>query len=166
MKAALIALAVGMITATPAEAPAQKPRLVVFEAATRTRLAEEWDDDNRWQRERGYCLSIEVRPGKDYDTWRVTLIQRAMEPVATPTSVLPVCPDSTQAILHTHPPGACEDEMIGNKCTIGPETEYGYLCQPSPNDRAFLRRSRRKVDIVQCGPNQYVPYFRDGEGFY
>lgn len=166
MKATLITFIAAMVSATPAEAPAQKPRLVVVEAATRTRLAEEWDDDNRWQRERGYCLSVEVRVGANYDIWRVTLIQRALEPISTPTSVLPVCPEPTQVILHTHPPGSCEDATLGNKCEIGPATEFGYLCQPSPNDREFLRRSKRSLDIVQCGPNQFVPYFRDGAGFY
>jgi hypothetical protein len=140
-----------------------KPRFVLIDSLVRVRLAEEWDPDNRYQRERAYCLMVTVESGANFDTWRVHSVQRAHEPYATPSSVVPVCPDSTQVVLHVHPPSWCSD-AVGNVCYLGGRN--GYQCQPSPNDRNFLLKSRRTLDLIQCGPNQFLPMFRDGAGFF
>lgn len=141
----------------------ERPRFVVIDTAVRNRLAEEWHDENRYQRERAYCASVKVEAGPLFDRWRVTRVERAQEIRATPSSVIPVCDDSTDAILHVHPPHRCRD-LNGNDCALG--EDEAYQCQPSPADLNFLRRSRRKLDLVQCGRTNYVPYFRDGAGFY
>lgn len=160
MRALVLALAVLLFARA---APAQKPRFVVFEPNVRNRLAEEWHEENRYQNERAYCLAVRVQPGVIYDTWRVHYIERARELAATTKSVVPVCPDSTDAILHVHPPGFCVDDK-GNECYLGGDN--GYQCQPSPQDLHFLKRSRRIFDVIQCGRQQLVPVFRDGAGFY
>lgn len=163
MRRLLSAILVVMCASCATPAGGQKPRFVVFEPVVRNRLAEEWHEENRFQRERGYCLVARVQPGPVYDTWRVHYIERAREIMATTRSILPVCPDSTTTILHVHPPGFCVD-ALGNECYHGGDN--GYQCQPSPNDIQFLLRSRRVMDAVQCGKNQIVPFFRDGGGFF
>lgn len=162
VRALVLALAV-LLFAQSQPIPAQKPRFVAIDSAVRARLAEEWDDDNRYQRERAYCLMVTVEAGVIFDTWRVHSITRAPEPRATPNAVVPACPETTQVVIHTHPPGWCHD-VEGNDCQFG--GDRAYQCQPSPQDRAFLRASKRTLDLIQCGPHQFVPTFRDGEGFY
>lgn len=139
-------------------APAQKPKFVIFDAPVRVRLAEEWDEDNRYQRERAYCLWARVEPGLRFDVYRVYTIQRATEYGASPHGILPVCDPGVTAILHTHPPTQCFDRE-GNVCELG--GDYAHQCQPSPNDKDFLRRSRREFDAVQCGEKQIVILWRD-----
>lgn len=156
-------IAFALLVSACAPLNAQKPRFVAFEPAVRNRLAEEWHEDNRYQHERGYCLRVGVVEGQLFDTWRVHYVERAKEIASTPRSLIPICPDSTDAILHTHPPATCADD-VGNDCYPG--GDGGYQCQPSPNDMNFLRRSKRKFDVVQCGKNQLVPFFRDGERIY
>ena len=155
MRALVVALAVLLFAKA---APAQKPKFVIFDIAVRERLAEEWDEDNRYQRERAYCLWVRVEPGVVFDVHRVYTIQRATEYGASPGGISPVCPVGTSAILHVHPPSVCHDRE-GNRCELG--GDYAFQCQPSPNDKDFLRRSRREFDSIQCGEKQFVILWRE-----
>lgn len=133
--------------------------VIVVDTAVKNRLAVEWDADNKYQSERGYCVWFTVRHHLSMQgpltVYRITNIVRAREEGASPIGIeKATCPDGT-AFLHTHPPAECARD---GDCEL--HTSYSDQCFPSPTDVRKLNRGPMPFALTQCDRWAIVPVWR------
>lgn len=137
--------------------------VLLVDTAVRNRLAEEWEPNNRYQHERGYCARYTVTVRYTWDgpiaVYELTSILRADESGTSPNSIARAsCPDEPQMVfLHTHPPTTCTDDDDGKSCTIG--GLYGSQCDPSPTDQKSLEQSGKPFGVIQCAATGLAPFW-------
>lgn len=149
---------------TSEDAESQAFPVIMVDTSVRNRLAEEWEPTNRYQHERGYCVTY----SEDYVfTWTGPVIvytlrsvTRAREENTTPNSIgRMACPTTPVpwVFLHVHPPTQC---LTGDErdCEVG--GPYAYQCFPSNTDMRTLNRSAMPFAVVQCDRSALVPYWR------
>lgn len=144
---------------------AQQPfPVLAVDTAVRNRLADEWQQDNRFQHERGYCVlyltvskTVNDQPIVLY--WVVDIL-RADEVRGTSTSVAMECPDEipNQTLLHIHPPTLCPEHDDGRHCVL--HDPMGQQCFASPGDMRELNKSNQPFWIIQCDQHALVPIWR------
>lgn len=148
---------------TSEESEAQFPVLVV-DTAVRNRLAEEWEPNNRYQHERGYCVSYTEEYAFTWKgplvVYRLTAISRANEERTSGTSIGRMSCGAIAGpwvFLHTHPPTQCRT-YDDTSCEVG--GAYAYQCFPSDTDMRTLNRSSKPFSLIQCDEHAVVPYWR------
>lgn len=145
-----------LICVMGAIAPQAEPTVLVNKDV-RERLAEEWQDGNRYQSERIYNVWYNVETDMYGRTqYRVTAIRRAYEVGATPSGVAADIAEGA-TILHTHPPTSCLDPDDGGTCISGGDD--AYQCFPSPVDRRTLVELKKPFALIQCDRWALVPFW-------
>jgi hypothetical protein len=138
--------------------------LLAVDTSVRNRLAEEWQQDNRYQHERGYCILFQTdrfrdSSGMPYVLYTVTAIMRAREGSTSGTNSSFSCPDAPNVTtLHTHPPAVCPEHDEGAGCVLN--HAFGQQCYPSPTDVRNLERSGEPFWLIQCDTHALVPLWR------
>jgi hypothetical protein len=136
------------------------------DSAVRARLAEEWEPNNRYQHERGYCVrfTTEQFPASWFHpptvVYTLTDIIRGDEIHTTQNGLGGIgCPNASDiTLLHVHPPFYCSEDDKGSACSNW--DPMSHQCYPSDTDARTLLNSKRPFDLVQCGPLEIIPYYR------
>lgn len=139
--------------------------VLLVDTAVKNRLAEEWEPNNRYQNERGYCVRFTAQV--QYSFWnppvviyRITSIERAEEEGASPIGIKKVTCQSNGpnvAFLHTHPASSCASDGESTTCTPG--GEWGNQCFPSPTDMRSLELSDKPFGVIQCDRMGLAPFW-------
>jgi hypothetical protein len=149
-----------------AQFPSAPFPVLQIDSVVRARLIEEWQPDNRYQHERGYCVRY-VTEQLPATFWRgaivvYTLVEivRGVEGATTESSIRSIgCPDLPDVTyLHVHPPYFCSEHENAGSCSKW--DQLAHQCFPSPTDVGSLQRSKRPFDLVQCDQWAVVPYWR------
>lgn len=144
---------------------AQQPfPILAVDTAVRNRLADEWQQDNRFQHERGYCVLYltmsRVLNGQPLVLYWVVDIIRSDEDAGSATSVNIGCPPNiaNQTLLHIHPPALCPEHDDGRHCVL--HDPLGQQCFASPTDMRELNKSNQPFWLLQCDKYAIVPVWR------
>lgn len=142
--------------------------VLLVDTAVSNRLAEEWEPNNRYQHERGYCVlyTTEYHEGNIFDPpvviYRLTKVVRADESGTSPSGIVDMtCPGEHLpfvTFLHVHPPTTCADVDEGTSCKTG--GEYSNQCYPSSTDMRTLLNSSKPFELIQCDRHAIVPFWR------
>jgi hypothetical protein len=136
------------------------------DSAVRARLAEEWEPNNRFQHERGYCVryTTEQVPASWFHppivVYTLVEISRGEESHTRQTGLGGIgCPNASDiTLLHVHPPYFCSEDEKAAACSKW--DPMAHQCYPSDIDVRTLIRSDRPLDLIQCSETAIIPYYR------
>lgn len=127
----------------------------------RDTLVANWTDQPD-ANERAYCVDQDSMPqdwGPEYRVVYVTRIHR-ITPTATPMSIAVDTLCHGRPVLHTHEAYCRVGPWGPEPSTCSVAVPEAYQCQPSFADLVLLTVGGEDYDIIQCGPRQFVFFWR------